>query len=76
MVTFSDNTLFLTQQAVSEGEGKQLGKFLNLSKDVKSKQIVNLILDNCDINDMAFSSILDGIIAQTEINQINGLVVK
>lgn len=64
-MTFSNNTLYLAEQRVSEAQGLAIHKYLRLAKHVPEKQVQTLIIDDCEMPDDVFAEILKGIIEQS-----------
>ena len=64
-VSYEFNTLYLTQTYIDEVHALAIGNFLFNAREVKTKKLYNLIIDECQMKDEAFANLLEGCLRQS-----------
>jgi hypothetical protein len=62
-----DGVLYLVEKNIGLDQAIALKEFLIKTKDNESKLVHSLIIDNCQMKDDVFATILEGIIAQAKM---------
>ena len=64
-VSYEFNTLYLTQTYIDEVHALAIGNFLFNAREVKTKKLYNLIIDECQMKDEAYANLLEGCLRQS-----------
>ena len=64
LIKIDDNCVKLNEETISETQASVLKKYFNRTKDIKDKQIKQLIIDSCYISDKALSILFEGVVSQ------------